>query len=69
MEGEEGLLPIETIMEKDNDNAIMTAQAAPRVRKDHPANKSSAQQKTNKGGSKNLLYAVSEHSLYGFFEG
>lgn len=68
MEGEEGLLPIETIMETDNDNATMTAQAAPRVRKDHPAKKSSSQQKTNKGGSKNLLYVVSEHSLSGFLE-
>jgi hypothetical protein len=37
MEGEEGLLPLENILETDNGNVIMTAQAAPRVRKDRPA--------------------------------
>jgi hypothetical protein len=60
--------PIETIMETHNDNAMMAAQAALRVRKDHPAKKSSARQKTNEGGAKNVLYAVSEHSLSGFLE-
>jgi hypothetical protein len=47
---------------------MMTAQAAPRVRKDNPAKKSSAQQKTTGGEGKNILYAVSEHSLCGFLE-
>ena len=60
--------PIETIMETENDKAMMTAQAAPRVRKNHPAKKSAAQQKTHDGETKNILYAVSEHSLYGFLE-
>jgi hypothetical protein len=55
MEGQEGLLPLENILETDNGNVIMTAQAAPLVRKDrlqNPAKKSSAQQKTNKGDQK-----------------
>ena len=47
---------------------MMTSQAAPRVRKDHPAKKSSAQQKTKEGKGKNILYAVSEYSLCGFLE-
>jgi hypothetical protein len=55
-------------METDNDKAMMTAQAAPRVRKDHPAKKSSSKQKIKEGEAKNLLYAVSEHSLSGFLE-
>jgi hypothetical protein len=59
---------IETIMDTDNDKDMMTSQAAPRVRKDHPAKKSSAQQKTTEGEGKNILYAVSEHSLCGFLE-
>ena len=46
----------------------MTAQAAPRVRKDHPAKKSSTQQNIQEGEPENLLYAVSEHSLSGFLE-
>jgi hypothetical protein len=66
MEGQEGLLPLENILETDNGNVIMTAQAAPLVRKDR-LQKTSAQQKTNKGGSKNLLYVVSEHSLFRVF--
>ena len=60
--------PVETIKETENDRTMMTAQAAPRVRKDHPAKKSSAQQKTTEGEGKNILYAVSEHSLCGFLE-
>ncbi len=55
-------------MDTDNDKDMMTSQAAPRVRKDHPAKKSSAQQKTTEGEGKNILYAVSEHSLCGFLE-
>ena len=55
-------------MEIDNDKDMMTAQAAPRVRKDHRTKKSSAQQKTHDGEAKNVLYAVSEHSLCGFLE-
>jgi hypothetical protein len=47
---------------------MMTAQATPRVRKNHPAKKSAAQQKTPEGEIKNILYAVSEHSLSGFLE-
>jgi len=47
---------------------MMTAQAAPRVRKNHPAKKSANQQKPHKGETKNILYAVSEHSLCGFLE-
>ncbi len=47
----------------------MTSQAAaPRVRKNHPAKKSAAQQKTHKDEIKNILYAVSEYSLSGFLE-
>jgi len=60
--------PVETIKETENDNTMMTAQAAPRVRKNHPAKKSAAQQKTHEGEIKNILYAVSEHSLSGFLE-
>lgn len=55
-------------METENDNAMMTAQAAPPGRRDHPAKKSSLKQKTHKGEAKNVLYAVSEHSLSGFLE-
>jgi len=47
---------------------MMTAQAAPHVRKDHPARKSSAQSKTRNSKGKNSLYAVSEYSLSGFLE-
>jgi hypothetical protein len=60
--------PIETIMETENDKAMMTVQAAPRVRKDHPAKKSADQQKKHEGETKNILYAVSEYSLSGFLE-
>ena len=60
--------PIETIMEIDNDKGMMTAQAAPRVRKDHHTKKTSVKQKTKEGEAKNILYAVSEHSLSGFLE-
>jgi len=63
-----GFFSIEIIMDTDNDKDMMTSQAAPRVRKDHPAKKSSAQQKTTEGEGKNILYAVSEHSLCGFLE-
>jgi hypothetical protein len=55
-------------MEADNDKAMMTAQAIPRVRKDHHSKKSSAKQETNEGETKNALYAVSEHSLSKFLE-
>jgi hypothetical protein len=55
-------------METGNDKAMMTAQAGPRVRKDHPAKKSSTQQNIKEGEAKYLLYAVSEHSLSGFLE-
>jgi hypothetical protein len=55
-------------METDNDKAMMTAQAVPRARKDHHTKKSSAKQKTNEGETKNVLYAVSEHSLSQFLE-
>jgi hypothetical protein len=55
-------------METANDTDMMAAQAAPRVRKDHPAKKSSAQQNTKEGEGKNILYAVSEHSLCEFLE-
>jgi hypothetical protein len=71
MEGEEGLLP-ENILETDNGNVIMTAQAAPRVRKDRPAksckklplNKKQikADQKTSSMSYQNILFS-------GFFEG
>ena len=62
------VFPIETIMETENDKAMMTAQAAPRVRKNHPAKKSADQQKKHEGETKNILYAVSEYSLSGFLE-
>jgi hypothetical protein len=55
-------------MEADNDKAMMTAQALPRVRKDHHTKKSSAKQETNEGEAKNALYTVSEHSLAKFLE-
>jgi hypothetical protein len=55
-------------MEADNDKAMMTPQAIPRVRKDHHTKKSSAKQETNEGEAKNALYAVSEHSLAKFLE-
>jgi hypothetical protein len=55
-------------MEADNDKAMMTAQAIPRVRKDHHTKKSSAKQEINEGEAKNALYAVSEHSLSKFLE-
>ena len=55
-------------MEADNDKAMMTAQAIPRVRKDHHTKKSSAKQETNEGEAKNALYAVLEHSLSKFLE-
>jgi hypothetical protein len=38
------------------------------VRKDHPAKKSSARQKTREGQAKNVLHAASDHSLSGFPE-
>jgi hypothetical protein len=60
--------PIETIMETDSDKAMMTVQAAPRVRKDHPEKKSAPRQKTHECETKNDLYAISEHSLSGFLE-
>jgi hypothetical protein len=55
-------------METDNDKGMMTVEAAPRVRKDRPEKKSAARQKTREGETKNVLYAVSEHSLSGFLE-
>ena len=55
-------------MEADNDKAMMTAQAVPRVRKNHPEKKSSTERKTNEGEAKNVLCAVAEHSLSGFLE-
>jgi hypothetical protein len=55
-------------MEADNDKAMMTPQAIPRVRKDHHTKKSSARQETNEGEAKNALYAVSEYSLSKFLE-
>jgi len=55
-------------MEADNDTAMMTAQAIPRVRKDHHTKKSTAKQETNEGETKNALDAVSEHSLSKFLE-
>ena len=55
-------------METDNDNVMMTVEAAPRVRKDHPEKKTVARHKTHEGETKNALYAVSEHSLSRFLE-
>ena len=55
-------------MEIDNDNYMMTAQAASGMRKDHRTKKSSAQQKTPEGKAKNFLSIISEHSLSGFLE-
>jgi hypothetical protein len=55
-------------MEADNDKALMTPQALPRVRTDHHTKKSSAKQETHEGEAKNALYAVSEHSLSKFLE-
>jgi len=55
-------------METDNDNHMMTAQAAPRVRKDHHIKKSSAKQNSKIVNTKNILYAISEHSLSGFLD-
>jgi hypothetical protein len=45
----------------------MTAQAAPRLTKNHPAKKV-AESAAHKGEAKNALYAVEEHSLSGFLE-
>jgi hypothetical protein len=70
MEGQEGLLPLENILETDNGNVIMTAQAAPRVRKDRPAKsckKSSAQQKTNKGDQKTSFIPYQNILFPGFW--
>jgi hypothetical protein len=61
-------VPIETIMETDNDKDMMTTQVAPRVRKEHPTKKSSAKQATGDDKIKNILYALSEHSLSGFLD-
>ena len=47
---------------------MMTVQAAPLVRKDHHAKKSSLKIKSKEGGTKNILSAVSEHSLSGFLD-
>ena len=55
-------------MDTDNDKDMMTDSGSTRVRKDHAAKKSSAQQKTKEGKGKNLLNAVSEYSLCGFLE-
>jgi hypothetical protein len=58
------LFLIETKIEADNDKAMMTPQALPRVRKDHHTKKSSAKQERHEGEAKNALYAISEHSLF-----
>jgi len=63
-----GLSLIETIKDTENNRTMMAVQAAPWMRKNHPAKKSAAQQKTHEGEIKNSLYAVSEHSLSGFLE-
>ncbi|MGB8820988.1 MAG: hypothetical protein WCC68_07365 [Methanoregula sp.] len=46
----------------------MTAQAASRVAKGHPAAKKMAKSSGKEGESKDALYAVEEHSLSGFLE-
>jgi len=55
-------------MEIDNDKDMMTVQAAPRVRKDHHTKESSPKENTEEGGTKKILYAISEHSLSGFLD-
>jgi hypothetical protein len=55
-------------MEADNKKNIMTAQAAPRMPKDHHGKKTSGKHKKKSGERKTSLYSVSEHSLSGFLE-
>jgi len=56
--------PGETIRQTDSDNHRMTAQAAPHVRKDHHAKKSSAKQNTREGEAKNVpLCCISTFSF------
>jgi hypothetical protein len=61
-------VPIETIMETDNDKDMMTTQVASRVRKEHHTKRSSAKQATGDDKIKNVLYALSEHSLSNFLD-
>jgi hypothetical protein len=56
------------MMESENDKDMMTGQEASPVRKYHPAKKSSSPEKKDKGVTKNVPCAVSEHSLSGFLE-
>ena len=54
-------------MELKEQQNIMTAQAASRMPKDHPAKKA-GKPKNTEGDGKDALYAVAEHSLHGFLE-
>jgi hypothetical protein len=54
-----------TIMDADSDTVLMTAQAAPRVPKDHPSKKA-AGKKGSRGTT--ALNAVAQYSLTGFLD-
>jgi len=57
-----------TLMEPDGEKTSMTAEAASRLPKDDHGKKSSGKPAKAKEKRKDTLYAVSEHSLLGFFD-
>jgi hypothetical protein len=55
-------------MDSGGEKTIMTAEAAPRLQKNHPGKKSSDKTADKPEKKKEALYAVSEHSLFGFLD-